>query len=183
MATLQNNDTTLPYMTLYSGRHFTHTNPVADQIDIEDIAHALSMLCRYGGHTRRFYSVAEHCCYVSDYCSYDIRLWGLLHDASEAYLVDIPRPIKNLLSNYKTLESDIMNCVAERFSLSKEMPSEIKVWDNRVLITEMLDLMREPDRVVQEYYPYIPGLYINCWSPVEAKKEFLYRFHNLYQSI
>jgi hypothetical protein len=178
---LQNNDITSNYTLLYTGRHFVHTTPTADQVDIEDVAHALSMLCRFGGHTRQFYSVAEHCCYVCDYCPYDIKLWGLLHDASEAYLVDIPRPVKPLLSNYKQLESAVMDCVAERFGLPKEIPPEVKVWDNRVLISEMRALMHEPDFIVQEHYPHISGLYITCWSPEEAEKEFLYRFHTLYQ--
>lgn len=177
---LQTNNITSPYMLLQSGRHFTHTQPQIDQVDIDDIAHALSMQCRYGGHTSRFYSVAEHCCYVSDYCPYDIKLWGLLHDASEAYLVDIPRPVKVLLSNYAEMESKIMDCVALRYGLSKEMPKEVKLWDNRVLITEMLAIMPEPDFIVQQKYPAIDDLYINCWSPEQAKMEFIYRFNGLY---
>src|SRR6266496_1501995 len=78
----------------YSGELITPLNPDPDDIQIEDIAHALSNQCRFSGHCKQFYSVAEHSCRVSDLCSYEHQLGGLLHDGTEAYLSDIARPIK-----------------------------------------------------------------------------------------
>lgn len=85
------------WMMTYSGRAFWPLDPRADEIDPLDIAHALSMLCRYGGHVRRFYSVAEHCVLMSHAVAPEHALWALLHDATEAYMVDLPRPINRIL--------------------------------------------------------------------------------------
>jgi len=81
-----------------SGRKFPLAEPDPNQIDIEDIAHALSMLCRFNGHCTQFYSVAEHSMHVSHEISNDLALAGLLHDAAEAYLGDVPSPLKKELS-------------------------------------------------------------------------------------
>src|SRR5579885_2784587 len=80
----------------YCGVAFYPLDPRPEEILIEDIAHALSMLCRFTGHVKRFYSVAQHCVYVSHRCDPKDALWGLLHDAAEAYLNDISRPVKSL---------------------------------------------------------------------------------------
>jgi hypothetical protein len=88
-----------PYIVTYTGRRFHFLDPKIDEISIEDIAHALSNVCRFTGHTKRFYSVAEHSCLVSALC--DNRLEGLLHDASEAYMSDLSSPLKMLVPDYK----------------------------------------------------------------------------------
>src|SRR4051794_15527189 len=84
------------WITTFSRRQFWPLDPHSDEIHIEDIAHSLSQQCRFGGHSRSFYSVAQHSCLVSALCKANDALWGLLHDASEAYLGDIPRPLKSL---------------------------------------------------------------------------------------
>src|SRR5690606_29748913 len=93
------------WMQTFTGRRFWPLDPRPDEICIEDIAHALSMQCRYAGHCLSFYSVAEHSVLLSQHVAEPFRRWALLHDASEAYLVDVPRPIKGDLSNYRAVEA------------------------------------------------------------------------------
>lgn len=114
------------------------------EIDIKDIAHSLAMQCRFGGHTRIFYSVAEHSVRVSQLLSPAHALWGLLHDASEAYLVDIPSPVKHTeeFEPYRELERMAMSVVAESFALKpSDEPGAVKVADTIMLRTEQRDLM------------------------------------------
>jgi hypothetical protein len=93
------------WMQTYTGRQFWPIDPRADEIDIVDIAHALSQQCRFAGHCKSFYSVATHSWHTSNVCNSENALWGLLHDAAEAYLVDLPTPIKG---NY------ILNSLGEK---------------------------------------------------------------------
>ena len=102
----------------YTGRKFFPVAPRAEDIEILDVAHALSMLCRYTGHTKQFYSVAQHSVLVSRIVPPQDAAWGLLHDASEAYLCDVARPIKP----YRLLEQRLMVQVAGRFDLTYAEP-------------------------------------------------------------
>jgi len=124
-----------------SGLKFDICNPNPELINIEDIADALSKLCRFGGHTTSFYSVAQHCCLVALQLPLDLAMWGLLHDASEAYLVDIPSPIKKLLPTYIEFEEGLHQAVAKKFDLSWPMPEAVKWADEIALATEARDLM------------------------------------------
>lgn len=113
-----------------------------DMICIEDIAHALSYQCRFGGHLPKFYSVAQHslnCSYLMD--NKELKLAALLHDASEAYLLDIPRPIKQGLSNYKEIEDGLMKLIAEKFGFEYPLHSEVKKIDELMLQLEWDCLM------------------------------------------
>ena len=127
----------------YSGRRFNPTRPVVDAIVIQDIAHSLSMQCRFSGHVKKFYSVAQHCVNVSYICDNADAMWGLLHDASEAYLVDIPSPLKRTgyFDAYKTLEIQMQQAICERFGLPKTEPPSVKKADVILLATEARDLM------------------------------------------
>src|SRR5262245_47792896 len=93
------------WMQTVGGTQFWPLDPRPHEFDINHIAHALGNMCRFNGHCRRFYSVAEHCVLVSRACSAANALWGLLHDMSEAYIADVIRPVKPHLSNYKSIES------------------------------------------------------------------------------
>lgn len=150
----------------YTGVIFDLKNPDIDLIDIEDIAHALSMLCRFGGHTKTFYSVAQHSYEVSQLVPDDLKLTGLLHDASEAYLTDLPKPIKNLVQGYSETENKIMSIIAEKFNAIYPFPKEIKMADTDVLM--------------DEYYNYMIGEEIG-WSPGVAKLTFMNEFKKLYK--
>ncbi len=118
------------------GRQFWPIDPRPDEVFIDDIAHALSMLCRFGGHCLHFYSVAEHSVLLSRAAPPEHKLWALLHDAGEAYLVDVPRPLKPFLAGYREAEDKIMLAICERFGLPAEMPAPLKDLDKRILFDE-----------------------------------------------
>lgn len=166
-------------MQTVTGGQFWPLDPRADEVKIIDIAHALSMQCRYSGHCLQFYSVAEHCCHVSDACPSESALWGLLHDASEAYLADVIRPIKPYLTNYKAIETQLMTCICERFGLPIEQPDIVGELDRRILGNECAGIMAPPP--VAWYYTgdLLPDLHLPCWSPAEACAQFLQRFNRL----
>src|SRR5690349_636686 len=106
------------WMQTFTGRQFYPLDPRLDEIDPLDIAHALSMICRYGGHTKHFYSVAEHCLLMSHAVAPEYALWALLHDATEAYVGDMVRPLKHHMPDYRQIEDNLMEVIAERFGLS-----------------------------------------------------------------
>lgn len=116
-----------------SGQYINVFDPNPDTIIIEDIAHALSMQCRFGGHLPGFYSVAEHSYGCALRVPDEYKLAALMHDASEAYLLDIPRPIKNRLSNYKDIEERLMQMIAYKFGFAWPMPKEVKEMDEYML--------------------------------------------------
>jgi hypothetical protein len=107
-----------------SGLHFDVTKPDPNSILITDIAYGLSHKCRFGGHTSRWYSVAQHSIQVCEYVQMtgtedSIALAALLHDASEAYLTDLPSPIKAILPAYITLEKSVQTAINEHFGLTR----------------------------------------------------------------
>lgn len=129
-----------------TGIYMNVFEPTAEMICIEDIAHALTYQCRFGGHLTKFYSVAQH----SLNCSYLInddknKLAALLHDASEAYLLDIPSPIKKGLSNYKYIEDKLMAVIAEKFGFDYPLHDEVKESDKIMLELEWDCLMLGKD--------------------------------------
>jgi len=125
----------------YTGRRFTPTKPIINSIVLEDIAHALSMQCRFNGHILKFYSVAQHSVLASYICDEKDKLYALLHDASEAYLSDISRPIKTKLIEYNNLEKILQDAICKRFNLPTEMPESVKKADDILLMTEARDLL------------------------------------------
>jgi len=120
-----------------SGRRVDPFNMKSDDIYIYDIAHSLSMQCRYNGHIKRFYSVAEHSVLVCQYLPNEYKLWGLLHDATEAYIGDVISPIKQRLDSYNKLEKGIHRIIAEYFNLSYEIPEIVHDADRHVLAQEL----------------------------------------------
>jgi hypothetical protein len=160
----------------YTGRQFWPGNPRTEDIELEDIAHALSNLCRFGGHCTNFYSVAQHSVLVADTVPVRHRKWALLHDASEAYLVDLPRPLKRygaLGVAYLDLEKRVMSVICDRFGLEQQMPAEVYAADNVVLATEKRDLMRAcPESWVELSEPLTFNIHL--LAPADAKKQFLY---------
>ncbi len=172
----------------FSGRQIEPLNPRLEDIAIEDIAHALSLQCRFTGHTRVFYGVAEHCVRVSrcaealsfhDFAR-ENALWGLLHDASEAFLHDIASPIKHqpAFALYRAAEQRLEELIFERYGLTGKRPTVIKKADLILLATEARDLM--PMKHQPKYGPEtpLPGR-IKPWSPRKANLEYLNRFHEL----
>lgn len=177
------------WMQTYSGRQFWPFLPKTEDICIEDVAHGLAMTCRYGGHTRRFYSVAEHCWHLSQFAG----LEALLHDSSEAYLGDVPRPIKYQpqMAEFRAAEAIIESCVRERFHLSSDpvVWAQVKKLDDRILVDEIMQLMRRPELYLQpggdgeegtlaHLQPL--GITLQCWGPAAAEENFLLRFYELF---
>lgn len=166
------------WIQMNSGIAFWPLDPRADEVRIEDIAHSLSLLCRFGGHCRRFYSVAEHSVHVARQVSREAALWGLLHDASEAYVCDLPRPLKRMLPGYSLIERKVHLAIAEHFGLPAGMPAEVKAADEAMLLTEARQLMADPPMPWEERGPFAP-VTLRCWSPERAAAEFLSAFNLL----
>jgi len=173
---------TTDWMQLASGAPFWPLEPDVERIDINDIAHALSMQCRFAGHVQRFYSVAEHCIHVSRAVPPEDALWGLLHDAAEAYLVDLPRPVKPYLSGYATAEARLLEAVATRFGLPEAMPLSVHDADNRILINER-DALLAPSHIPWGWNAEpLPDVHIVGWLPGAARGLFLQRFWEITRS-
>lgn len=165
----------------YSGVRFTPTNPRVDSIVIQDIAHSLSMQCRFTGHVKEFYSVAQHSVLVSYICDLKDTKWGLMHDASEAYLIDVPMPLKRSgkFQSYLDYEKAMQQAICKRFSLPEEEPESVKLADKVLLATEARDLM-SPLRV-DWVVPWKPLPFkIDPLPPKEAKELFMNRFYELF---
>lgn len=128
-----------------SGKYLDIFNPDPNMIDIEDIAHSLAMQCRFNGHLKRFYSVAEHSIHTSTLVSEEHKLAALLHDASEAYLCDIPRPFKNRLTGYYEIEDNLMKLIAKKFGFQYPFHEDIKKADDEMLQYEWDKLMMSDD--------------------------------------
>lgn len=133
-----------PQILTATGRYFDFANPDPASIEIEDIAIALSRACRFTGHTREFYSVAQHSVYVSYFVPQEHALAGLLHDASETYMGDMNTPLKQLLPEYKAIERRVERAICARFGLAYPFDPCVKQADLRMLITERRDLMAKP---------------------------------------
>lgn len=170
----------MSWIQTYTGQKFDPAAPRAEDIDIVDIAHALSMLCRYGGHCKRFYSVAEHSVHASLHVAPENALWALLHDASEAYLVDVPRPIKPLLVGYRELEAGIMGAVCERFGLPPEEPVDVTRVDRALLFDERVANMEVAPEPWSTDVPPV-GAVLAFMDPPSAEAAFLDRFRRLTQ--
>jgi hypothetical protein len=178
-----------PFIQTVSGRRINPFAAEIDQIDPDDIARALSNQCRFGGHCRVFYSVAQHACVVSDLIgeggSDEDALWGLLHDASEAYLVDLPHPLKHrsaLGAVYRPAEQLLQSVICRRFGLPPDPPPGLKSIDRRVLATE-----RRAFSAHAWHWPELDGaepldIEIEPWLPDRAADGFRSRFERLHGS-
>lgn len=120
----------------YSGIYIDLLNPKEEDINIYDIAHQLSNHCRFGGAIKSFYSVAMHSVEVASKCPDEYKLVGLLHDASEAYLCDIPTPIKNLLPEYLKIEERFMKVISSKFNIPYPYPEIVHKIDKMVMVDE-----------------------------------------------
>jgi len=155
-----------------SGLYINVFEPTPDMISIEDIAHALSFMPRFGGHLDKFYSVAQH----SVYCSFMVesiedKKAALLHDASEAYMMDIPSPIKAKLPTYKHYENGLMEVIAKKFDFQYPLSKEVKRTDGEALLLEWENLVVK--KTTEEDFI--------CLTPEEAKKVFLLRYKQLFE--
>lgn len=192
------------FIRTYTGRKFWPLDPKPEEVAVEDVAHALSLICRFTGHTYCFYSVADHSLRVSHLAEQlaladwrklvgkatgehswarKVALWGLLHDASEAYLCDLPSPIKRapgIGQIYKGFEARLMESIAVHFDLTPHEPALVKDADRILLNTEMRDLMT--DCIPYEGYDPLPET-IYPMDAQHAEVEFMRRFEALTKAI
>lgn len=166
------------FIQTFHGGCFWPLEPRPEEVHIEDIAHALSMQCRYAGHCLRFFSVAEHSVLVSRFVKPENALWGLLHDAAEAYSADIPRPLKQQLTEWQPIEARIMQAVCRKFGLSWRQPADVAYVDKAMIADEQAAVMRACERDWGELPPKL-GARIECLSPEEAEYAFMVRFWEL----
>lgn len=132
-----------PVIRTHSGLYMNVFEPTQEMICIEDIAHALSMQCRFGGHLPQFYSVAQHSVECSKRTNFSFE--ALMHDASEAYLLDIPRPIKLRLANYKEIEDRLMASIAMKFQFQWPLRNAVKRVDEIMLQLEWDNFVKKTD--------------------------------------
>ena len=162
----------------FTGRKMYPMDPRVGDIAIEDIAHHLSMICRYGGAASRFYSVAEHSIIVSRYVPASFALEGLLHDASEYVLGDMVRPLKYqpTMAAYRAIEARWEETIAERFDLGIAAYDHVKAIDDRILADERAALLPHSNA----WKPRDPlGAVIVGFDPRDAEALFLERFEEL----
>ena len=165
-----------PHITTISGKRINLLWPRPEDVEIGDIAHALSNICRYTGHVSEAFSVAQHSVIVSQSCPREFQLWGLLHDATEAYLGDVSSPLKSILEMYRVLESRHMVAICKRFGLDRQEPPIVKKID-KMLYAQEEKLLR--NRIV-EGIESLPVAFSPV-SPGVAKAMFLARFDYLVQ--
>lgn len=139
-----------------------------DSICIEDIAHSLSHTARFAGHLPEFYSVAQHSVIMAEMVEPEFKLEALLHDASEAYLGDMPSPFKKMMPEYKMIENRLMEVIAKKYGFNFPLSGHVKFWDKQLLQMEW-------DSFVEEVYP-TP---IEAWTSGHAKFRFLDMFKRL----
>jgi uncharacterized protein len=171
------------FIETFTGRKFYFDRIGENDIGIVDIAHALANNCRFTGHTRHFYSVAQHCLLASKYAPPQYALAALLHDASEAYVHDMPSPLKWFLAArgltvFKELEQDIESALFAYYGVvfDEECAAAVKVVDRRMLSTETRDLMptKHWEGALDPYADRIEPL-----GPILPQDLFLERFFQL----
>ncbi|UWQ29891.1 hypothetical protein [Leisingera sp. M523] len=168
-----------PTIALHGGGYFDFEAPGSCDFTIDDIAHALSHLCRFTGHCQRFYSVAEHSVHASRIVEPGFELEALLHDAAEAFIGDIAAPLKSLLPDYAVIEDRVENAVLSRLGVPVKKSAVVKLADLQMLKAEQAQAMghREP-------WALLAGLpdadvHLKFWTPEAARAEFVNRYQEL----
>jgi len=168
-----------PTILLHSGSYFDFEAPETSAFTIEDIAHGLSMVCRFAGQCNRFYSVAQHSVHVSYIVSPEDAYQGLMHDAAEAFVGDMAKPLKVMLPEFSVIEKRVEAAVFHRFGIAHPLPATIKEADVTMLVTEQHQIMRNRDD-----WDYCRGrkpidFELPSWTAGQAKSRFLKRYHQL----
>ena len=170
-----------PEILTHEGHYFNFLTPETSKFSIRTIAHALSNICRFNGHTRAHYSVAEHCVHVARLCPDEHKLSGLLHDAAEAFVGDVASPLKQLLPEYKVIEQRVEAEIFKRFALPSKLHQSVKHADLVMLATERRDLMPAKGGewgILLNIRPSFDEIK-TPWTPAEAYDRFISTYRNL----
>lgn len=173
-----------PTIQTYRGHYFNFLTPEQSSFDERDIAHALARICRFTGHViANHYSVAQHSVLVSHIVPREHALAGLLHDAAEAFIGDVAKPLKELLPDYKAIEARVEAAVFARFGLPATLPECVKHADTVMLLTERRDLLLPPEidcgewKWAEAFQPCEER--ITPWPAWQAQQAFMDRFEEL----
>lgn len=151
-----------------SGLYMNVFEPTVEMVDIGDIAHALSNIPRFGGHLPMFFSVAQHSVLCSHLVPRKHALSALMHDSAEAYILDMPSPIKKRLQGYQEIEDNLLECISKATGFSYPFTEDIKIADQEQLEIEWHNLMLENGNMLSM-----------CWTHSFAKHKFLSRYYEL----
>jgi len=163
----------------YSGKKFYVFNPRLKDISIEDIAHALSLMCRFTGHTEELYSVGQHSLIVMELCPEEFKLEGLTHDFPEAYITDLATPVKRRMPSFKECEDTLHTAIAKKFHLQFPMPKIIKEIDQEVFKMEWAYLM-ERNKTLKNNKFRMSKEEFKILSPKEVERRIIESFNQLY---
>lgn len=169
------------YIETYSGKQIDFYDPQPDQIDIKDIALGLSRMPRFSGQTKWFYSVAHHSLNVAHYLPKKYKLMGLLHDAAEAYIGDMPTPFKRNIPDFAALEQRIWCAICRKLGLNATLPELVKRADQIMLVSER-DILKP---AITDWGDYeenvrVPLHYSHTWTENQVYNKFLELFAELY---
>jgi 5'-deoxynucleotidase YfbR-like HD superfamily hydrolase len=186
LAAIQALQSSKAFIATYTGKQFFLLKPRLEDIDIIDIAHALSLQCRWTGHVKYHYSVAQHSVYCSLIGPEEEAFERLMHDGSEAYMGDMNRPLKHYTDAgppYRHQEAVIQSAICERFGLSTQEPASVHLADNAMLYAEKEQLLGYTFEEAEnwERYEGYPLPIITRWSPEQAETMFLRLFNEFYK--
>lgn len=168
---------------LLSGAQFNYNKPEESEVTLDDLASALSNICRFSGHLPVFYSVAQHLVNTSRIVPEEFAFDALMHDTAEAFTNDLPTPLKWALPIFKELEVKIEGAMAEKFGFNFPYDPAVKKADTEMLILEKLYVKKDdrpwPNYENIEVDHLLPLVDLKPWQPCRAKREFLERFEEL----
>lgn len=182
-----------PYIQTYTGRRFYTLNPHPDDVDLADIAHSLALTARFNGHTKYFYSVAEHSVILSHLVAPQNALWALLHDAAEAYLGDLVWPLRQNMNIWRPdstgddepvtvqqVEERLLRAIAWAFKLSWPIDDEIIQSDHQILVDEKKQVFNDQISWGEQLRGIQPlGAILKFWGPDEAERQFMTRWKEI----
>lgn len=178
------------WMITHSGRRFFPLDPRPTEVDFRDIGHALSLICRYGGHVRRFYSVAEHSTLLAEHFlmrgDFTWARYALLHDAPEAYIGDMVRPLKTGMTLFKTAERAVERAIFRRAGLGDgPIPREVDDADKAIVIDERAALFTPEVLALANWYPKLAplGVVVTGHPPHVAERDFASMFIRLFPEL
>jgi uncharacterized protein len=171
------------WIRLLSGAQFNYNRPEESDVTLDDLASALSNICRFSGHLPCFYSVAQHLVNTSRIVPAEHAFDALMHDTAEAFTNDLPTPLKWALPIFKELEVKIETAMSQKFGFNYPYPAAVKEADTNMLILEKLHVKKD-DSVWPHYENIVVDHLVDMvdlkpWQPCRAKREFLERYEEL----